>query len=268
MAVAATRGGTMVTLGKLCKERAGAEIWDTHGQSRVVDLGRFWKDVAWRSSLLQGEGEDLWAMQSPWLTVLRFREGAFEAVPDLGRPIRNLFVSPRGVLHASDGRLLHRLDAAGWTPVAWLPPGRAYAQMVMDEQERIWVSFAGIQLSDEGLQAGVTEDGIRRLRPGPPAPLPSGCATPFVYLYAASYANGKTYTYPKTRAALSSFPEAATLGLVEFEDGRRRLGVTVTSMAQGAALMAHLRGTMKEEEPHLVCFDVSTAKEVRRLPVP
>jgi hypothetical protein len=267
-AVAATRGGTMVTVGQLCEERAGAEIWDTQGKSRIVDLRRFWKEVEWRPLLLGGDGEDLWAMSNPWSTVLRFREGAFEAVPDLGRPIRNLFVSPRGVLHASDGRILHRLDPTGWTPVALLPPGRSYAQMVMDEQDRIWVSFGAIRLGDDGLQAGVTEDGIRRLRPGPSAPLPSGCATPFVYLYVASYANGKTYTYPKTRKALSTFPEAATLGLVEFDDGRRRLGVTVTSMAQGAALIDHLHQTMKEDDPRLFCFDVSTGKEIRKLPVP
>ena len=268
--VAATHGGTMVTVGWLCGERAGAEIWDTQGKSRIVDLSRFWKEGDWWPSLLQGDGEELWAISDPWRTVLRFREGAFEAAPDLGRPITNLFVSSHGVLHASDGRIVHRLDVTGWTPVAWLPPRRGgFAQMVMDEEDRIWVSFAGIRIGDDGLQAGVTEDGIRRLRPGPSAPLPSGCATPFVYLYAARYANGKTYTYPQTRKALSTFPEAATLGLVEFDDGRRRrLGVTVTSMAQGAALIGHLRQTMKEEAPRLVCFDVSTAKEMRKLPVP
>ncbi len=269
-AVSATRAGTMVTVGKQdCAGRGvGAEVWDVHGKSRLVDLGRFWKD-AYRASLLPGEGDELWAISDPWRTVLHFREGAFEAVPDLGRPIWHAFVSSRGVLHASDGRTVYRLDAGGWTAVALLPPGRAFAQMVMDEKDTIWASFAGIRLNDDqACNLGVTEDGIRRLRPGPAAAPPAACATPFVYLYVASHQNGKTYTYPATRKALESFPEAATLGLVEFDDGRRRLGVTVTSMAQGAALIAHLRQTMKEEDPRLFCFDVSAAKEARTIALP
>src|SRR5262249_50839931 len=152
-------------------------------KSRLVDLGRFWSH-AWPVTLHQGEGEDLWATSSdPWRTVLRFREGAFEAVPALGRPIRsllkNVLVSPRGRLHASAGRVLHRLDAGGWTPVAILPPGRAFEQMVMDEQGTLWVSSGRIRLDEQGIQAGVASEGVRRLRPGPAA-APSGCATPFV----------------------------------------------------------------------------------------
>jgi hypothetical protein len=246
----------MVTVGTSCSGRgAAAEVWDTHGKSRIVDLGRFWSD-AFQATLLQGEGDELWGIADRWSTVLRFREGAFEPVPDLGRPIRslimNLFVSPRGVLYASDGRVVHRLDASGWTPVAILPPGRVFDQMVMDEQETIWVSSGS----------------VRRLRPGPAAAPPSGCATPFVYLYDVKAKNGSTYTYPATRKALSSFPEAKALGLVEVYDRKKRLGVTVTSAAQGEALIAHLHETMKDEDPRLFCFDVSTAKEARNIPLP
>ena len=249
-AVAATRAGTMVTIGEPCSGRGpAAEVWDTHGKSRLVDLGRFWSG-SWGATLLQGEGDELWLMSDPWRTVLRFREGAFEAVPELGRPIANLFASPRGVLHASDGRTVYRLDASGWTPVAILPPGGTYEQMVMDDQDTIWASSKT----------------VRRLRPGPAAAPPSGCATPFVYLYVASYTNGTTYTYPATRKALSSFPEVGALGLVEVDDGRRRrLGVTVTSAAQGEALIAHLHQTMKNEDPRLTCFSVANAKEVRNI---
>jgi hypothetical protein len=41
--------------------------------------------------------------------------------------------------------------------------------------------------------------------------------------------------------------------------------VTVTSAAQGEALIAHLHETMKDEDPRLFCFDVSTAKDVRNI---
>jgi hypothetical protein len=262
----------MVTIGDPCAGRGpAAEIWDTQGKSRIVGLGGL---LSWagRTLLLQGDGDELWASSDPWHPVLRFREGAFEAVPDLGSPIRspirNLFVSPRGVLHASDGRTVQRLDASGWTPVAILPPGRVFEQMVMDEQDTIWASSARIRLDEQGIQAGVSSEGVLRLRPGPAAAAPSGCATPFVYLYAASWKNGTTYTYPTTRKALSSFPEAGALGLVEFYDGVRRLGVTVKSAAQGDALIAHLHETMKDEDPRLFCFDASTAKEARNIALP
>lgn len=266
-AVAATRAGTMVTVGRqTCAGRgAGAEVWDAHGKSRIVDLG-FWKG-AYFPSLLPGEGDELWAIPDPWSPVLHFREGAFEAAPDLGRPIRNQFVSSRGVLHASDGRTVYRLDAGGWTAVAVLPPGRAFAQMVMDEKDTIWASSASIQVDDQD-RISTSAAGIRRLRPGPAAAPPAGCATPFVYLYAASYSNGKTYTYPATRKALGSFPEAGALRFVEFDDGRRRLGVVVASAEQGEALIAHLHRTMKDEDPRLFCFDVSTAKEARTIALP
>ena len=267
-AVAATRAGTMVTVGQqTCAGRGvGAEVWDAHGKSRIVDLGRFWKNAS-RASLLPGEGDELWAISDPWRAVLRFREGAFEAAPDLGRPIRNQFVSSRGMLHASDGRTVYRLDAGGWTAVAVLPPGRAFAQMVMDDKDTIWASSASIQVDDQD-RISTSAAGIRRLRPGPAAAPPAGCATPFVYLYVGSYQNGKTYTYPATRKALGSFPEAGALRFVEFDDGRRRLGVVVASAAQGEALIAHLHRTMKDEDPRLFCFDVSTAKEARTIALP
>ena len=159
------------------------------------------------------------------------------------------------------------VDAGGWTAVAVLPPGRAFAQMVMDEKDTIWASFASIRY-DETNWIRTSAAGIRRLRPGPAAAAPAGCATPFVYLYVGSYQNGKTYTYPATRKALGSFPEAGALRFVEFDEGRRRLGVVVASAEQGEALIEHLHRTMKDEDPRLFCFDVSTAKEARTIALP
>jgi len=252
-AVGATRGGTMVTIGSPCAGPGpAAEIWDKHGTPRTVSLAALWRDSG-RIRVLQGEGDELWATGGPWNALLRFHEGAFEALPDLGSPIkspiRKVFTSRQGVLHVSDGRFVHRLDAGGWTPVAILPPGRVYTQMVMDDQGTIWV----------------TSETVRRLRPGPAMPVPSGCATPFVYLYGSSSVNGNNYTYPTTRKALSSFPEAGALRLVEFVDDSRRLGVVVTSAAQGEALIAHIHETMKDESPRLFCFDPSMAKSFRNI---
>jgi len=68
--------------------------------------------------------------------------------------------------------------------------------------------------------------------------------------------------------ALSWWPLVFVGRFVEFDDGRRRLGVVVASAEQGEALIAHLHRTMKDEDPRLFCFDVSTAKEARTIALP
>ncbi len=111
--------------------------------------------------------------------------------------------------------------------------------MVMD-QEFIWVE-AGYHVS--------------WLRKSPSMDLQDGCETPFVYLYEVGRDNPKNFTFPSTQKALSTFAEAADLGLVEFDaaDGKR-LGIKVTSKAQGEAVIAHLKETMKDERPRLLCY--------------
>ncbi len=119
----------------------------------------------------------------------------------------------------------------------------------MDENGTFWASL----------------NGVRRFRPGPAVPVPATCSTPFVLLYTVSAKNDAKFTYPTTRKALATFPEASALGLVELNDQGKRLGVTVTSTAQGEALIASLRQSMPDEDPRLFCFDVSKASDLRKI---
>ena len=73
-----------------------------------------------------------------------------------------------------------------------------------------------------------------RLRDAPAADDREGCPTPFVYLYEVSGNNGDRYTYPETRRALSSFPDASEIELVEFREGVPRLGVVVPTTTVSA----------------------------------
>jgi hypothetical protein len=163
--------------------------------------------------------------------------------------VQTVVVSARGELHASDGRAVHRWDGKAWSPVAYFAETHA-SDLVMDDKDGFWMR------------------GVYRLRsaPGPtPPPAPEACAA-FVYLYEASYKNGPKFTYPDTRKALSSFPEASALGLVEFgANYDRHVGVTVASRAQGEALVAHVRATMKDEDPRVFCFDPKTAEAPRTI---
>jgi hypothetical protein len=250
--VGATPEGTLISIGPLCEKRGpAAEIWDKSGKSRITDVSRFWKKVSYWPKLLPGAGDEMWAFSDAWSRVLRYHDGEIEAVPDLGWPIQDLFVSARGQLHANDGRTIHRYDGRRWVPVGRLAKPETLGGVAMDDTDTLWTS------------------GVYRLRPGPsgegPAP-EEGCATPFVYLYQVSGDNGPKFTYPATRKALSTFPDVAALGLVEYEDHHRtRLGLTVASMAQGQAVIAHLKEAMKDEDPRLYCFDVKTASKVRSI---
>lgn len=243
--------GTLMSLGLLCEKRGpAAEVWDKSGKSRIIDLSRWWKKLSYWPKILKGNGDELWTFTDSFSSVLHYLNGNVEAVPDLERPITNIFVSPSGKLHANDGRTLHRYEDGKWTPIGHLadPKKGDFTTIAMDEKETIWALHGG----------------VHRLRPTPAAVTPEPCKTPFVYLYEVSSKNEKNFTYPSTRKALSSFPEVGAIGLVEFEDSyRKRLGITVTSKAQGEAVIAHLRETMKEESPRLICYE--PLKDARKI---
>jgi hypothetical protein len=248
-----TPAGSMISVGTLCSKRGeAAEVWDPDGKTRIVDLGQWWKRWSFRTWLLKGEGDELWAARDGWNdVVLRYKDGAFSPLPPLERRIVAAFVSPRGQLHVSDGKTVYRFDGAAWTPAFALPAEAGGASVVMDEKDTLWASSGSR---------------VYRLHPGPAVAKPGECATPFVYLYAASYKNGKDYTYPTTRKALAGFPEASSLGFVEFgATYDRGVGVTVKSRAQGKALIAHLATAMKDEDPRFYCH--APNQDVRQIPL-
>lgn len=242
--------GTLMSIGRLCDQRgAAAEIWDKTGKSRIVDLTRFWKKMASWPLILKGKGDELWAYSDLFTSILHYRKGEFAAVPDLERPVKNVFTSPSGDLLANDGKTIHRYRDGKWSPVGRLANPERYYTMAMDEKETIWVSSGEVS----------------RLRPEPrtKAP-PDECSTPFVYLYEVSSKNEKNFSYPSTRKALSTFAEVDAIGLVEFDEAyRKRLGITVQSKAQGEAVVAHIKETMKDEAPKLICFAPTT--DVRKI---
>ncbi|HRI71137.1 MAG TPA: hypothetical protein PK156_43190 [Polyangium sp.] len=95
---------------------------------------------------------------------------------------------------------------------------------------------------------------VRIMREGKSIDMHDGCTSPFVHLYDVSSENKPDFTFPTTRKALASFPEVADIGLVEFYQDRRRLGITVKSKAQGEAIIAHIKNTMPKENPRLICY--------------
>jgi len=255
-AFASSPAGTLVSLGRLCGTRGPvAEVWEKGATtSRILPLDRWWKQLD-GARLLEGSGDDLYAFSDPYQPVLRFRGTEIEPIADLERPIEKLFVSSKGQLFAYDGRRVHRYEEARWTTVARFEAPAPLSTMVTADDGTFWASQTG---DDQ------REGRIYRLRENGQVSVDDPCTTPFVYLYRVSANNAKDYTFPSTRAALASFPDAALIGLVEFplEDGGRRLGVTVTSREQGQALIAHLEATLKDETPKLVCYEPGTPRKI------
>ncbi|MDI3283892.1 hypothetical protein [Polyangium sp. 15x6] len=236
-AIAGTEAGTLVTLGNLCEREKtpAAEVWDEPGKSRIVELGSMVKDLGYFPKILRGKGDDLWVESTP---VLHYNGGKFEALPGLDKPIRDLFVSPSGKLHGIAGRSIVRYDEGKWTTIANFPQPMRFSTIAMDEKETIWVSYSGVSRLRETESAEAADD----------------CKTPFVYLYEVSWKNDAKYAYPTTAKALSTFPAVADLGLVEYYEDGRRLGVTVKSKEQAEAVIAHVKANMKDEHPELICY--------------
>lgn len=68
------------------------------------------------------------------------------------------------------------------------------------------------------------------------------------------------FTFPTTRKALSSFSQAKDISLVEFVEAGRKLGVVVPSREVGEAVVAHVKATMKDEKPELLCYEPRSPK--------
>jgi hypothetical protein len=245
-----TTAGTLLSLGTLCMKRGpAAEIWDkTTGKPRIVTLDTWWKKASYGAQLFKSSGDELFAYENEFQPMLRYADGAFTPLPVLASPPSNVFVSPAGQLYAlAANRTIYKLADAKWTAVARAPDD--YRSMAIDADGAFW--------------AGGADKVVYRLRDAGTERFDDACPSWFVYLYEASSQNAGTWTYPTTRKVLSTFPDASSLGLVEFGGYPKHVGVTVTSKSQGEALITHVRSTMKDEDPRLFCF--SPKKNVRRI---
>lgn len=246
-----TRAGTVMSFGSLCQKRGPAmEIWDEGAdKSRIEDLSRFGSSFGYHLEFLDGPtADELWLFVEKENLVLHYANDHFEAVPRLPTKLVSVFTSPDGRLYGSDGRAIHRFDEGAWRLVGRLP-WRYEPLTLAHDGQGLWLATGG---------------NVHRLKEGPRLSYEEGCATPFVYLYDVAPDNAADFSFPTTRKALASFPGAAELSLVEFREGKRRLGVEVTSKAQAEALMAHVRATMKGEAPELICY---RPRAPRRIPL-
>jgi hypothetical protein len=244
-----TRAGTVLSLGSLCEKRgAAAEVWDKQdGTAKIVKLDEHLKGSLVLADILQGPGDLAWIADDEG-PIVEYKDGSFTALPDLPKKRKNALVTLEGVLHASDGETIYRWENAAWAPVAHLAwPTELRSAAFVDGA--FWGTFGGK---------------LYKLEPAKSVAYAEGCKTPFVHLYDVSGIAEPAYTFPTTRKALSTFDKLDQIALVEYMEGRRRLGVTVPSKEVGDAVVAHVKATMKDEDPKLLCYE---PKSPRAIPV-
>jgi hypothetical protein len=272
-ALGTTPAGTMLSVGHVCEADGpvAAEVWDKGQEtSHRIDLKPYWLKGDSARQFLKGEGDTAYFPKGTWSQILRYSEGKFDLLPSFGRPMLRAFTSQSGKLYATDDRTISQFDGERWVPVARLASKGADAGVPQLRQLRSIVSDGETFWATAGdkvyrLVPAATPDGAAppetALLAAPESP--ATCTTPFVYLFSVGYTIPRKYDYPKTRKALQSFAEAGSLKLVEFDDtGSRQVGVKVTSMAQGEALIAHLKPIMTDDDPRLTCFEPVSVQEI------
>lgn len=245
--------GELFSVGELCEKRGPAvERWDAEGKATILPIP--WKKERVRfARFLRGKGDKLWLFGTGELPLLEYRDGAFVALsaafPDASaKP----FVSLEGELYAYTDEGVFRLDETktAFVPVAKLQYPKSILALTK-AGDTFWVNSRGR---------------VGKLVPAASVDRRDDCPTPFVDLYRVSDNSDAKFTFPTTQKALASFPERDAIALVDSEvEGVRRLGVVVTSNAQGEALIAHLATTMKDEHPTLMCYQ---PKNPRVIPPP
>ncbi|MFO0588374.1 MAG: hypothetical protein U0441_12570 [Polyangiaceae bacterium] len=265
MVFGATRAGTILSVGMLCrlpegKDKAtlGAEIWTGDDpKSKIVDLSSIMETLNRSVRALLGKGDEMWFgsraneyQDEQERPLLHYKDGHFERVDPPGKRIANIAAAPSGELYVSDGRTIFRRDEGKWTPVARLDWPRTFDNFGVYEGE-FWAS---------------TNRQVFRLRPGKGVEPRDDCPSPFVYIQDVKPERAATERYPNTAAAIASFPEAADVTFLAFTVADRpSIGVTVKSNAQGKALIEHLRPLLPDTSPRLLCY---APEKPRKLKLP
>lgn len=241
-----TKQGTMLAFGSLCYTRGNAvEVWPAGANgSRIVDVSKWVKGETYRARIFRAPGEDrAWISGNGTSPVLEYRAGEITALPTLKRGRKDTFLSQEKELYANDGQALYRLDENAASKPEW----KLVAHLDWE------TDFDSIQAS-QGVFWGTKHGKLYKLSPGKSLAHDEGCETPFVFLYDISPKALPKYTFPTTRKALKSFDGVGDISLVEFNEHGRRLGLKVPSAAVGERVIAHVRATMKDEQPKLLCY--------------
>lgn len=280
-AIAATKAGTLISLGMLCEKRGpAAEIWDKEGKARIVELKPWVKEGGYSPTMIPTKaGDEMYMLTSSNEAVLHYKDGNFDTLPliegnaqakESGQKeeaskefgIKELMLSPKDEVYVYTKQGFYRFRDKKWQAVGKPAWPLDYWQLAVDENDQLWLSVSGEPGDDETKYWPSSNGEVFRLKQGPSIAFRDDCKTPFVYIYDVSSVNAKNFTFPSTRKALATFPGVAEISLVEFFESKRRLGIIVPNKEQGEAVVAHIRANMKDEHPELLCYEPKDPRKI------
>jgi hypothetical protein len=244
----ATRAGTVLAFGALCDKDSAVEMWAAGGGNKPRIVKPPGGLRSYGNDLLRGPGDVLWIANGEDKRILEYRDGNFSQLPALpsDKKLVRALVDDAGTLHATDGGVIYRFEGGAWKTAATL----------------VWSSDLSHLVIRDGTYWGVSLGKLVKLVPGKSIAYADGCKTPFVELYDVSPKAEPTYKFPTTTKALSTFADIEKVGLVEYYEGRRRLGITVPSKELGDAVIAHVKANMKDEDPKLLCYEPKKPRSI------
>lgn len=236
-AFGSTENGTLLSAGSLCVDGlAAVEVWGpSDTKSKIIKLDK--KISAYAGQVVATGPESAWILPRGG-DILAYDKGSITTLPAL-EDLDLAWVGTDKILYASSSHGVHKYVDKNWQLIGHLA-WKAEFSTAMTHEGAIWVSSAG---------------GVFRLVPGTSLEFTDECKTPFVMMYDVSVESEPNFTFPATRKALSTFKDLTALELVDFVEGRRRLGIRVPSRAIGEAAIAHVKANMKDENPKLICYE-------------
>jgi hypothetical protein len=236
-AFGAAANGMLVAAGTHCKDEGAAlEVWapnETKGKIVKLEPGLLGKSPSFQKVYPAGS-DGVWI--TSYTGILEFRNNTVKMLPELSSYSDSTI--SEGALYVADGLAVHRLDNGAWTKVASFNWNTSFGRNMVLHKGKFYRASVGLE----------------EFIPTTSIEFSADCTTPFVWLYDVKSETPKGFAFPATRKALANFAERKSIALVEFAGSTRSLGVSVPSEAVGKAVIAHLKTTMKEEKPRLLCL--------------
>jgi hypothetical protein len=239
------RNGMLVAAGTHCKDdKPTLEVWQPDEKKPTLVALDQWLDKDARFDEIVPNGPDgVWILPYKSKKILDYRQGKVTVAHEI-EGLSGAFPANDDTVLVTARREIIELKGAERAVVgklAWPVP----LHRLVRHDGTFWAAGWGT---------------VYKLVPGKDPTVLDECKTPFVYLYDVKPDVEPWYTFPTTRKALSSFSQAKDISLVELVEGGRKLGVVVPSLEVGEAVVAHVKSTMKDEKPELLCYQPSSPK--------
>ncbi|MFO0757793.1 MAG: hypothetical protein U0359_14960 [Byssovorax sp.] len=284
--------GEVMMAGPVCDSEdnaAGVERWAAGQAKGTIDrLPIQGKDVYFDpAGLVARNASDAYVIgnlagrhaRTPYLAHFDGKTWTEEPAP-MSVPPAGLWLGPDGVLWTAGGEgLWSRAPGESWKRTSL--PGTEHVKTPELSVQSVWPRGPG----DVWILAGTSRGTVSLLHTRPatrpvklpdaeqiaeevrtrsmPAPLTSGCETPFVLLYTVGKTAPADYDFPTTRAALKGHVEFKGVEIVEVKRlDKRYLGAKVPSVALARKFADFVKQKVQGSTPQTTCYNPKVTREL------